>query len=255
MFEFDFNYLLTTYGYYAILLLTFLEGETIVIIAGFLASKGLMNPYLIAICAFCGSFTSDQLMFFIGKYKGPAVLRRFPRLNRNVEKASRMIMRYENPLILGFRFLYGVRNVTPILLGIGQVSHTKFIILNFIGGVIWAAAFTAGGYFIGEVFVRIVEHAGKATLYVILGLVVVLALVWYIRRKLRARRAPVVIDEAATEEALAAFVQSKQEGSSQEMQDSPATPGENNEMADAAPAASAPHDRQEHDPNDHARSQ
>ncbi len=211
MFEFDFQYLLSTYGYYAILLLTFLEGETIVIIAGFLASKGMMNPYLIALCAFCGSFTSDQLMFFVGKYKGPAVLRRFPRLSRNVERATRLIMRYENPLILGFRFLYGVRNVTPILLGIGQVCHTKFIILNFIGAIIWAASFTAGGYFIGEVFVGIVEHAGKATLYVIVGIAVLGFLFWYTRRKLRARRQPAVVDPAATEEALAALAHIKHE--------------------------------------------
>ena len=55
-----------TYGYYGILVLTFLEGETIVIIAGIMSASIGLDPRLIALCAFCGSFTSDQLMLSLG---------------------------------------------------------------------------------------------------------------------------------------------------------------------------------------------
>ena len=77
--------LLEQWGYLIIIGWTFLEGETIVIVAGFLASQDYLtlNPWLIALCAFCGSFFSDQLMFSLGKYKGEAVLKRFPRLAKN----------------------------------------------------------------------------------------------------------------------------------------------------------------------------
>lgn len=183
----DLEDLLRLYGYHTIVFLTFLEGETVVIIAGILAAKGILNPWLIALCAFAGSFTSDQIMFSLGKYKGVALINRFPRLGKNVDQAARLLKKYDTALILGFRFVYGVRNVTPILLGVSGVSHTKFFFLNFIGAAVWAAAFTAGGYYSGKMFGHVMEQIGHTAVYVIGALVLVAAVWWIIRRK---RNAP-----------------------------------------------------------------
>ncbi len=176
---------LRRYGYYAIFLLTFLEGETIVIIAGIFAAKGMMNPYLIALVAFSGSFTTDQIMFTLGKYKGGAIINRFPRLGKNVDKAARMLKKYDTALILGFRFVYGVRNVTPILLGISGVNHMKFFCLNFIGAALWAVSFTAGGFFFGKMFKHMIGNVGHVMAYV-LGAIVVAGVLWWLfyRKKL-----------------------------------------------------------------------
>ncbi len=198
MFEMDTHALLHTYGYYAILLWTFLEGETVVIIAGMLAQQGLLNPVLIAVCAFCGSCTSDQIMFMLGKYKGPAVLARFPRLAKNTAKAEALIHKYETALILGFRFVYGVRNVTPILLGINKVSHVKFLVLNVIGAAVWACAFTAGGYFFGKLFSAIMETASHMVLYVLLGAAAAAAGIWYLRQRRRTRELIKIVEKTGS---------------------------------------------------------
>ena len=179
----DLETLLKAYGYYAIGILTFLEGETIVIIAGVFASKGMLNPYYIALCAFTGSFISDQVMFSLGKYKGSSILEKFPRIAKNVDNAARLLKKYDTYLILGFRFVYGVRNVTPILLGISGVSHMKFFVLNFIGAAVWAASFTAGGFFFGKIFEHAMASIGHSALYIIGGLIAVGALYWIIRTK------------------------------------------------------------------------
>lgn len=169
------------YGYYGILLLTFLEGETIVIIAGFMSASVGMDPKLIALSAFCGSFTSDQLMFSLGKYKGADVLKYFPRIARNADKASVLFKKYDTALILGFRFVYGVRNVTPIMLGISGVSHLKFFALNFIGASVWAMAFTYGGVYIGDVFSEYMHHMGHGIFYVLAAIAVIGGGIWYLR--------------------------------------------------------------------------
>lgn len=181
----DFNYFLETYGYIAILIGTFLEGETIVIIAGFLAHKDIFNPVYIALCAFTGSFISDQLMFSLGRYKGMAVLNYFPRIKKNVRRANFLISKYETILILGFRFIYGVRNATPILLGAGKVHYLKFLTLNFIGGAIWAISFTAGGYYMGEAFSRIKDRYGPIGLVVFLAIIGILTFSFIRYRKKR----------------------------------------------------------------------
>ncbi len=185
--------LLRKYGYYVILGWTFLEGETIVILAGMTAPKTGLDPELIALCAFLGSFCSDQLMFSLGKYKGRSVLHYFPRVERNMDKAAGLFKKYDIALILGFRFVYGVRNVTPIMLGISGVSHRKFFFLNFIGAGVWAASFTYGGLYSGKMFMRIMEHVGHGILYAIVAVIVLAGLIWF----LRSRRAVKHVKEVA----------------------------------------------------------
>lgn len=182
MFGIDPIELLQSYGYLALLVGTFLEGETIVIIAGFLAQQDLLFPPYIALAAFCGSFCSDQLMFTLGRWKGMEIIQRFPRLEKNMGKAMRLLSRYETPLILGFRFIYGVRNVTPILMGVSGVNWVKFFTLNFIGAVVWSISFTAAGYFCGQAVTSFMETAPHAGRYVLMGLAAVIALVWFWRR-------------------------------------------------------------------------
>ncbi|MCL1986056.1 MAG: DedA family protein [Betaproteobacteria bacterium] len=187
--------LLHNYGYLTILIWTFLEGETVVIIAGVLAQQGYMDPKFIALCAFCGSCTSDQLMFLLGKCKGAAVLSRFPKLARNADRAEHLIRRYETPLILGFRFVYGVRNVTPIMLGINKVNHLKFLILNVIGAGTWALTFTWGGFFFGKLFEEFMQKASHVAFYILAVAAVLASLIWYIRQRRRSQELMRIIEE------------------------------------------------------------
>ena len=182
-YDLDPRTMLSRYGYKVVLIWTFLEGETIVILAGMFAEKLHLDPWLIAFYAFCGSFLSDQVMFSLGKYKGESVLRYFPRVARNVDKAGRLFKKYDTILILGFRFVYGVRNVTPILLGISGVSHLKFFILNFIGAAVWALSFSFGGFYAGRAFMTVMDHVGHGIFYVLLAALVAGGLIWFIRAR------------------------------------------------------------------------
>jgi len=188
--ELDTEDLLRRYGYVVILVWTFLEGETCVIVAGAFAKHLGLNLWLIALSAFAGSFAIDQLMFALGKYKGESVLHYFPRLAKNVDKAAILFKKYDTALILGFRFVYGVRNVTAILLGISRVSHVKFFILNFIGAAVWALTFTFGGYYVGKAFLETAAVMEQGLLYVILFVLIAAGLVWYTRSRRSAKSIP-----------------------------------------------------------------
>jgi len=184
--------LLREYGYFVILIWTFLEGETIVIVAGWLSASVGLQPWLIALCAFCGSFLSDQVMFSLGKYKGESVLRHFPRMAKNMNKAAHLFKKYDTALILGFRFVYGVRNITPIMLGISGVGHKKFFLLNFIGAGIWAITFTYGGLYAGKAFMHVMHTVGHGIFYAILSVLAIVGLIWFIRARRSVRHAQAV---------------------------------------------------------------
>lgn len=192
--------LLKEWGYVVILIWTFLEGETIVIIAGWMSQSVGLKPWLIALCAFIGSFCSDQVMFSLGRYKGADVLKYFPKVAKNLDKAAVLFKKYDTVLILGFRFVYGVRNITPIMLGISGVSHKKFFFLNFIGAGVWAVTFTYGGLYVGKAFMKIMDHVGHGIFYAILAALALGGVLWYFRARHNVKHAKSLAERGREEE-------------------------------------------------------
>jgi membrane protein DedA with SNARE-associated domain len=66
------------YGYAALLAGTFLEGETILIMAGFAAHQGYLKLIWVIFAAFTGSLAGDQFYFLPGRLKGGPILQRHP---------------------------------------------------------------------------------------------------------------------------------------------------------------------------------
>ena len=183
----NFEALLQDYGYYAILIGTFLEGETILILGGVAAQFGSLELSMVITAAFFGSATGDQLYYYIGRWKGQALLDFFPRWQPSAERVKHHITKHQNLIILTFRFFYGIRNVTPFVLGITRVSKLRFVLLNLIGAAVWACSFATIGYLLGDAHERIM---GKGYELVLFGVLAAIFLsVWLIQRWRTARQA------------------------------------------------------------------
>jgi len=182
---------LRTWGYLAIFLGTFFEGETFVILAGLMAYQGLLDPWLVIISAFAGSFCGDQTWFYIGRHGGPWVMRKLERAKPAVDKASELLRRWDLWFILSFRFIYGIRNVAPFAIGNAGVRPLRYFLLNMIAAAIWAISFGGSGYVFGEAFTRAMGDV-KHYEYIMIGFLVVVLLVVFLSFKIagwRKRRA------------------------------------------------------------------
>jgi membrane protein DedA with SNARE-associated domain len=138
------------YIYPIIFILTFLEGETLVIFGGVLAHQGYIDWTLLFLSAWIGSFSGDQLYFWIGRRWGKELLVRFPRWRPSAEAALDMLRRYNTWFILSFRFVYGVRNFASFAMGMAGVPPMRFLALNFFAAFVWALSFAGFGYIFGE---------------------------------------------------------------------------------------------------------
>lgn len=179
--------LIQDYGYLAVLIGTFLEGETILVLGGLAAHLGFLELQWVIVSAFAGSFFGDQLYFYIGRFYGPRILAKRLSWQANAEKVYRHLHRHQNLLILTFRFYYGLRNVTPFAIGASQVSPLRFFILNLIGAVIWAITLAVLGYLFGEAFRLFLHDVHRRGLY-LLGAVVVIGIVVWAATLLHQRR-------------------------------------------------------------------
>lgn len=179
--------LIAKYGYVAILLGTFLEGETILVLGGFAAHRGLLNLWGVILAAFVGSLLSDQLFFFLGRRHGAALLARRPQWQAGVERVRALLNRYNTALILSFRFLYGLRNVTPFALGMSDVSTARFVVLNAVGAALWAVGIALAGWFVGEAAKQMLGHLQRYERGIGAAIIIIGVLLW-IWHHLSARR-------------------------------------------------------------------
>lgn len=177
---------ITEYGYWAILLLTFIEGETVVIVAGFFAHQGLLQIEFVMLTALVGSFSGDQLYYYIGRHGGAKLIAKRKSWQLGAARVYRLLERHQYFLILTFRFYYGIRNITPFAIGAAQIPRLRFFILNLIGAIIWAVLFSLGGYFLGETLKIFIGNYHQYALYIVAGLLVV-AMVFWIIKKIRQR--------------------------------------------------------------------
>lgn len=167
--------------YLVTLVWTALEGETFVLLAGYASARGLLNLPLLITCAWIGSFCGDQFYFFLGRRFGTRVLRRFPRWQPGVDRALRLLERYDTGFILSFRFIYGVRNFSSFAMGMSPLRWSRFLVLNFIAAGLWAIVFAGGGYMFGEALSAMLGDA--AEILGLVALVVFVVVVTYLLRR------------------------------------------------------------------------
>ena len=184
----DLASLIQNWGYPAVFAGSLMEGETIVALAAVAAHRGyLALPSVIAVAA-AGGFLGDQIYFLVGRFAGDRVLARWPALQPGAERARQLLDRYDAPLILGVRFLYGLRTVGPIAIGMSRVHWLRFAALNLAGAIVWAALVAGIGYALGEALTRVLGDLKRIEEWVF-GAILVggLAFVAWLRR--RGRRA------------------------------------------------------------------
>ena len=171
-----------SYGYLAVAVGTFLEGESVLLIAGAAVAHGhLSMPIVIAIATFA-SFLGDQMYFFIGRRYGETLLARYPSLKPRAARVMSLLDRHHLPLILSIRFLYGLRTVGPITIGMSSVSWSRFMLLNGLGAVLWAMLITSIGFGAGHALVYLL-HSVDADEVWGFSLLLALGLVWWLFRR------------------------------------------------------------------------
>ncbi len=176
-----------TYGYLAVFVGAFLEGETIIALAGLAAYRDYLDFRWVVLVALFAGFLGDQFYFFLGRYRGQQILARFPDFEERAYRFDTLLARWHAPLIIAIRFMYGFRIVGPIMLGMGRVPAWKFVVYNFIGASIWAPLIAGIGYEFGDVVERVLGNMKRFEIHVFLALSLIGVIVFMVHRR-RAKR-------------------------------------------------------------------
>jgi len=178
-----FEYLIRTYGYWALLAGTFVEGETILMLGGLSAQLGYLDLSLVMVVAFIGSFSGDQFYFIIGRLKGADLLAQHPKWHRRVERVHCYLQRYHDLIMIGFRFVYGIRIMTPFVLAMSpKIKTGRFVVFNAIGAALWSIAVAGGGYLFGHALELVLTDIKHYEVSIMIGTSAIGLGIWLLHR-------------------------------------------------------------------------
>ena len=151
----EFASLAAQYGYPATLVGALFEGETVLVLAGLFAHRGILDfPLLVALGALGGAL-GDVACFALGRRYGALLLERFPKFAPAAARVHALIERYPDLAVFGIRFLYGLRTVGPAVIGASKVSWPRFLLLNALGALVWSACWVSAGFVLGNAAQRL----------------------------------------------------------------------------------------------------
>lgn len=143
---------LEEFGYLALMIGTFFEGEIAILIASSLIHQGFFDAAPTVFAGFAGSFVSDWLYYLIGRLNGKYFIDKRPSLKAKLEPVRSLFQKHQLQILLSYRFLYGFRVIIPIVIGMSRITPAQFLLFSVMSGLLWASMVSTTGYLVGRHF-------------------------------------------------------------------------------------------------------
>lgn len=147
----------------------FLEGELVYISAIIAVSHGYLNIYLVIALAIIATICSDWVYFNLGKNRTEKLMNN-PKWKSKIEVVNVKLVKHRQLFLVSYRFLYGLRMATPLVLGAQNIKPLTFLKYSIISTLIWATLFTFLGLAFGELILTYLNHIKQIEFFIIGGL-------------------------------------------------------------------------------------
>lgn len=182
---FNLEHLILTTGYLGLFFIVFAEsgllfgfffpGDSLLITAGLLASRGYLDINHIILTAITAAILGDTVGYWFGNKTGPRIFKKEDSLlfhKKNIIKANEFYKKHGGKTIVLARFLPFIRTFAPIVAGVGGMDYFRFLSFNIFGGIFWVLLTALAGYFLGNLIPNIEQYF----LFIVLAVIFLSAL-------------------------------------------------------------------------------
>lgn len=176
------------YAYFILFFYTLGGGMVAIIAAGILSSTGNLNVIICILIASVSNTIGDSILFYLGRYNKKDIFSHFKTQRRNFALAQILIKKYGDFIIFIQKFIYGVKTIVPIAMGLSKYDFKKFTVLNIISSIIWSFIMFFLGYFSGEAIKNFYDRVGnKQYIVLIFFIFIILMLAFFLNKKTKKR--------------------------------------------------------------------
>jgi membrane protein DedA with SNARE-associated domain len=181
----SFSEFVKDWGYWAVFFGAMVEGEVVILTASALAFYDYLSIYYVFLISFLTTVFVDQGLFWIGYRMGTEwITKKFKRVAKVRDKVFSLLHKMDALFIFSFRFIYGIRMASPLIIGSARVSPYRFALYNTLSGLTWAFITCFIGYVVADVIVD-GRLDSMPYAHLVTVLVLIIALVVAIRMKFK----------------------------------------------------------------------
>lgn len=160
------------WGYLALFLYSFGGGFVGLVVAGVLSYAGDLNIVVSMIVAGTSNFIGDQFLFYMARTNKAYANDTMKKYGRKVALAHLLMRRYGSPVVFLQKYIYGIKTLIPLAMGLTKYSFKKFTVYNAFAAAVWAIVVGYISFLMGEVILTYAEQ------YKYYGVAVILAIVF-----------------------------------------------------------------------------
>ena len=169
---------LETWGYLAIAFFSFGGSMLIVATAGVFAYLGHINLfYALAIAAFF-NFLGDNFLFYLGRFNKKEIYKYLAKHKRKLAITRLLMKKYGSLAIFIQKFIYGVKTLIPIVMGLSKYDFKKFIIYNFFASILFVATIGLSAYYFSDIIIAIFNYIKTKPYLAPIILILIAAAIW-----------------------------------------------------------------------------
>lgn len=175
------NTIVRTFGYAGVGVIIFAEsglllgfilpGDSLIFLAGLLASQGDFNIAILLFVIFIAAIIGDNTGYSIGKKLGRKVFEKknsFIFNQENLQRTEAFFERYGKMTFIMQRFIPVIRAFAPLLAGVGKMRYRIFFIFDLAGTILWGGLVTMLGFYLGTAVPNIDTYLLPITLGIVI---------------------------------------------------------------------------------------
>jgi len=175
--------LLLHYGYFIFFPIMVLEGPIVTVIAGFLASLGYFNLFVLYLLAVAGDLVGDILYYLLGRYGGTRFINKWGKYLsidlKNIEKLEDLYRHHGGKTLLLGKLTQVAGAAVLVAAGVARMRLRRFMLFNTIITVPKSLLFVLIGYYFGRSYAGINNFLNLLAFLTLISL----AALFYVNRK------------------------------------------------------------------------
>ncbi|QKF59703.1 DedA family protein [Aliarcobacter lanthieri] len=163
------------WGYIALFLYTFGGGFLALAIAGAFSYAGDLNIYICIAVAGVSNFVGSQFLFYMGKYNKEYVEDMMKNHKKKIALVKVLLKKYGIFIVFIQKYIYGVKTLIPLVMGVSEYNPYKFMILNIFASILWACVIGYISFVAGEFLMSIsdkFQYMGFIIVFVIIFILI-----------------------------------------------------------------------------------
>jgi membrane protein DedA with SNARE-associated domain len=128
---------LSTYGYLILAFYSFGGGMVALIGAGILSSMGKMDITTSIFIATLFNFVGDSVLFYLSQTNKKEVMGYMKKHKRKIAYTNLLMRKYAWLAVFLQKYIYGVKTLVPIVMGLTKYDFKKFVTLNVFASIVW----------------------------------------------------------------------------------------------------------------------